>query len=108
MPTGLPCCGSFETWTSFTMAQGLWDVVPGQHLPTPTEGSPCPPWVGVTADILPPCVRAGRPEEPKEGVPAQALSDLEIGWVPSPSMDPFFHLQNGLIRGDAPQSLLQL
>lgn len=26
----------------------------------------------------------------KEGVPAQALSDLEIGRVPSPSVDPFF------------------
>lgn len=87
------------------MAQGLWEVVHGQHLPTPAQGSP---WVGVTADILPPCVRGSQPEEPKEGVSAQALSDLEVGRVPSPSMDPFFHLQNGLIQGDALQSLLQL
>ena len=72
------------------MAQGLWDVVPGQHLPTPTQGSPCPPWVGVTADILPPCVRAGRPEEPKEGVPAQALVTLRLGGFLLPLWTHFF------------------
>lgn len=79
MPTGLPCMGAAETWTSFTIAQGLWEVVRGQH-PIPAQGSPYPPWVGVTADILPPCVRGSWPEEPtRKGFLPRPLVTLRLG-----------------------------
>lgn len=48
---GANCCGSYRKLESFfMMAQGLWEMVHGQ-------GSP---GVGVTSDILPPCVRGGQ------------------------------------------------
>ena len=107
MPTGLPCLGSAETWTSFTIAQGLWEVVHGQHPPIPAQGSPYPPWVGVTADILPPCVRGSWPEEPtRKGFLPRPLVTLRLGGFLLPLWTHFFHLQNGLIQGDALQSLL--
>lgn len=87
VPTELPCHGHCRTWTSFTMAQGLWEVVRGQH---PAQGSPYPPWVGVTADILPPCVRGSRPEEPRKGFLPGPLVTLRLGGFLLPLWTHFF------------------
>ena len=72
------------------MAQGLWDVVPGQHLPTPTQGSPCPPWVGVTADILPPVSGLVGQKNPRKGFLPRPLVTLRLGGFLLPLWTHFF------------------
>lgn len=58
--------------------------------PTPAQGSPYPPWVGVTADILPPCVRGSRPEEPRKGFLPGPLVTLRLGGFLLPLWTHFF------------------